>query len=378
MGEWVWPAYVGVLGGAALFGVFMVPIVAVQYRMYGRFTWRRFLGAAGLSIYGVALVAYTLLPLPDPTLLKCGPGGSTFQALPFQALPFQFLDDIQRETSGLGITGTLTSRAMLQVVFNVVLFVPWGVIARRYLSWNIAVSTLTGALASGLIEATQFTGLWGIYDCAYRLADIDDLITNTLGALIGAMIAPLVLWFMPQRRDLRAARGQSRPVTVRRRWLGMIIDYVALTFLGFGFVVIYRVGLLAIGADLPGADDAVSLVLMHLVPGFLVFYLPALVGSGASLGQRAVWLQPHWPATRRRALLRASTTGGLYVVLSFLTALIPATAFGPLSGLLLLAAFVAVPLTKSRGLSGVLTGAEMVDSREIERRRVAGPAPRPA
>jgi len=126
------------------------------------------------------------------------------------------------------------------------------------------------------------------------------------------------------------------------------------------------------------ADDAVSLVLMHLVPGFLVFYLPALVGSGASLGQRAVWLQPHWPATRRRALLRASTTGGLYVVLSFLTALIPATAFGPLSGLLLLAAFVAVPLTKSRGLSGVLTGAEMVDSREIERRRVAGPAPRPA
>ncbi|WP_431229939.1 VanZ family protein [Paenarthrobacter nicotinovorans] len=378
MGEWVWPAYVGVLGGAALFGVFMVPIVAVQYRMYGRFTWRRFLGAAGLSIYGVALVAYTLLPLPDPTLLKCGPGGSTFQALPFQALPFQFLDDIQRETSGLGITGTLTSRAMLQVVFNVVLFVPWGVIARRYLSWNIAVSTLTGALASGLIEATQFTGLWGIYDCAYRLADVDDLITNTLGALIGAMIAPLVLWFMPQRRDLRAARGQSRPVTVRRRWLGMIIDYVALTFLGFGFVVIYRVGLLAIGADLPGADDAVSLVLMHLVPGFLVFYLPALVGSGASLGQRAVWLQPHWPATRRRALLRASTTGGLYVVLSFLTALIPATAFGPLSGLLLLAAFVAVPLTKSRGLSGVLTGAEMVDSREIERRRVAGPAPRPA
>lgn len=368
MGEWVWPAYVGVLGGVALFGVFMVPIVAVQYRMYGRFTWRRFLGAAGLSIYGVALVAYTLLPLPDPTLLKCGPGGSTFQ----------FLDDIQRETSGLGITGTLTSRAMLQVVFNVVLFVPWGVIARRYLSWNIAVSTLTGALASGLIEATQFTGLWGIYDCAYRLADVDDLITNTLGALIGAMIAPLVLWFMPQRRDLRAARGQSRPVTVRRRWLGMIIDYVALTFLGFGFVVVYRVGLLAIGADLPGADDAVSLVLMHLVPGFLVFYLPALVGSGASLGQRAVWLQPHWPATRRRALLRASTTGGLYVVLSFLTALIPATAFGPLSGLLLLAAFVAVPLTKSRGLSGVLTGAEMVDSREIERRRVAGPAPRPA
>ncbi|MFJ4285477.1 VanZ family protein [Paenarthrobacter nicotinovorans] len=369
MGEWVWPAYMGVLGGVLLFGVFMVPIVAVQYRMYGRFTWRRFLGAAGLSIYGVALVAYTLLPLPDPTLLKCGPGGSAFQAV-----PFQFVDDIQRETSGLGITGTLTSRATLQVVFNVVLFIPWGVIARRYFSWNIAVSTITGALVSALIEATQFTGLWGIYDCAYRLADVDDFITNTLGALIGALIAPLVLWFMPQRRELLAARGQSRPVTVWRRWLGMIIDYAAVTFLGFGLVVTYRIGLLTLGADLPGANDPISLVLMHLIPGLLVFYLPALAASGASLGQRAVWLQPQWPASRRRPLLRASATGGLYVVLSFLGALLPATAFGPFTALLLLAAFVAVPLTKTRGLSAVLTGAQMVDSREDARRRVAGPA----
>lgn len=369
MGEWVWPAYVGVLGGVLLFAVFMVPIVAVQYRMYGRFTWVRFFGAAGLSVYGVALVAYTLLPLPDPDLLQCPPGGSTFQAI-----PLQFLDDIQRETAGLGIAGTLTSRATLQVVFNVVLFIPWGVIARRYLSWNIAVSTLTGALASGLIEATQFTGLWGLYDCSYRVADVDDLITNTLGALIGALIAPLVLWFMPQRRELRAARGQSRPVTVWRRWLGMIIDYVALSFLGFALVVTYRIALLAVGADLPGNEDPASLVLTYLVPGFLIFYLPALVGSGASLGQRAVWLQPQWPTTRRRALLRASVTGGPYVALSFLGALLPTSAFGPLAGLVILAAFVAVPLTKSRGLSAVLTGAQMVDSREGVRRRVAGPA----
>ena len=367
MGEWVWPAYVGVLGGVLLFGVFMVPIVAVQYRMYGRFTWRRFLGAAGLSVYGVALVAYTLLPLPDPTLLQCPPDGSTFQAV-----PFQFLDDIQRETAGLGITGTLASRATLQVVFNVVLFIPWGVIARQYLSWSIPVSVLTGALASGLIEATQFTGLWGLYGCSYRVADVDDLITNTLGALIGALIAPLVLWFMPQRGELRASRGQSRPVTVWRRWLGMIIDYAALAFFGFAFLVSYRIALLTLGAELPANGDGTSLILMHLVPGFLVFYLPAIVGSGASLGQRAVWLQPQWPAARRRALLRASVTGGLYTALTFLDGLYPSAGFGFLSSLLLLVALVAVPLTKSRGLSGVLTGTLMVDARENARRRVAG------
>jgi glycopeptide antibiotics resistance protein len=362
--EWVWPAYVGILGGAVLFAAFMVPIVALQYRMYGRFTWLRFLGAAGLSIYGVALVAYTLLPLPDPDSLRCPPGGSTFQAI-----PFNFISDIQRETAGLGVAGTLTSRAVLQVAFNVILFVPWGVITRRYLSWNVPVALLSGALASLAIELTQHTGLWGLYDCAYRVGDVDDLITNTLGALLGALIAPYVLWFMPQRQELFAARGQSRPVTVLRRWLGMVIDYVALTASGFVLVVLYRIALIAVGADLPNAADPFTQVLALLIPGFLVFYLPALSGSGASLGQRAVWLRPEWPgpdggrAGTARRLLRATVTGGLYTVLAFFAAVLPVPILHLLATLVLISAFVAVPLTGKRGLSGVASGAQMVDAR---------------
>lgn len=362
--EWVWPAYVGILGGAVLFAAFMVPIVALQYRMYGRFTWLRFLGAAGLSIYGVALVAYTLLPLPAPESLRCPPGGSIFQAI-----PFNFISDIQRETAGLGVTGTLTSRAVLQVAFNVILFIPWGVITRRYLSWNVPVAVLSGALASLAVEFTQHTGLWGLYDCAYRVGDVDDLITNTLGALIGALIAPYVLWFMPQRQELFATRGQSRPVTVLRRWLGMVIDYVALTASGFVLVVLYRIALIAVGAGLPAADDPVTQFLALLVPGFLVFYLPAFSGSGASVGQRAVWLRPEWQgndggrAGTARRLLRASATGGLYVVLAFLAAVFPLPVLDLFSTLVLLAAFVAVPFSGKRGLSGVVSGAQMVDSR---------------
>lgn len=361
MGDWVWPAYVGIIGGVLLFLAFMVPIIAIQYRMYGRFTLLRFLGAAGLSIYGVALVAYTLLPLPSPDSLQCPPGGSVFQLV-----PFNFVDDIQRETAGLGITGTLTSRATLQVAFNVILFIPWGVIARRYLSWSIPVSVLAGAAASGLIELTQFTGLWGLYDCAYRVGDVDDLMTNTLGALIGAVIAPLLLWFMPQRKDLFATRGQSRPVTVWRRWLGMVIDYAAVSVLGFILAVLYRTVLMVLGAEFPAPDDLFTQILVFLVPAFLVFYLPALSGTGASLGQRAVWLKPVWPkATMSRRLLRASITGGLYCVLSFLAGVLPLPVLDLLSGLVLFAAFVAVPLTRKRGLSGVLTGAQMVDAREV-------------
>ncbi|OFI39101.1 hypothetical protein BIU82_15765 [Arthrobacter sp. SW1] len=357
MGDWVWPAYVGIIGGAALFAAFMIPIVAIQYRMYGRFTWLRFLGAAGLSVYGVALVAYTLLPLPDPETLRCPPGGSTFQWI-----PFNFIADIQRETAGLGVAGTLASRATLQVAFNVILFIPWGVITRRYLSWGVPASVLSGALASLAIETTQHTGLWGLYDCAYRVGDMDDLITNTLGALIGAVIAPYVLWFMPQRKELFAARRQARPVTVLRRWLGMVIDYAALSIIGFVLVVLYRTALLALGAELPATEDPFSQVLAVVVPGILVFYLPAFSGSGASLGQRAVWLKPAWAGKPRR-LLRASSTGGLYTVLAFLAAVLPLPALDLLASMVLLAAFVAVPLSGKRGLSGLLSGARMVDAR---------------
>lgn len=68
--RWTWPAYVGLLGGALLFAAFLVPALAWQYRRYGRLSGRRLLGAAAVAVYGVALVAYTLLPLPSGDLAR--------------------------------------------------------------------------------------------------------------------------------------------------------------------------------------------------------------------------------------------------------------------------------------------------------------------
>lgn len=360
MGEWLRSAYVGILGGLGVFMVLMLPIVAFEYRRYGRFTWRRFLGSAGLSIYGVALVAYTLLPLPDRDVLQCPPGGSSIQWV-----PFRFIADIQRETAGLGLVAVLTSAATLQVLFNVLLFVPWGIIARRYFSCSILVSTVSGLLASALIEATQFTGLWGFFGCAYRIADIDDLMANTAGALVGALIGPFVLAFMPRQRELIASRHQSRPVTVWRRWLGMIIDCAAFWTAAVVLVLLYRLGLRATGHELSAADDPFSLLLSSLLPGLLVFYLPALFGAGASLGQRVVWLTPAWGSNRLwRRLLRASVVGGLYSLCMFLSGLLPGSVFGVLAAALLVAAAISVPLTSQRGISCVATGARMVDARQ--------------
>ncbi|SEQ47592.1 VanZ family protein [Microlunatus flavus] len=166
MSQFDLPLRVALVGGLALFAVLLVPVLVVQYRRYGRLSPRRVLAVSAVCVYAVALVAYTFLPLPGGQA-NCGPSGGAR----IQLVPFQFLRDIARETAGLGVVGTLTSTVTLQVVFNVALFVPFGLLVRRFGGRSLVMTTALGLLASLAIESTKGTALWGLYDCAYRVAD---------------------------------------------------------------------------------------------------------------------------------------------------------------------------------------------------------------
>lgn len=76
---------------------------------------------------------------------------------------------------------------------------PLGFLARAVFKRGLFTSTLIAFSVSFAIELTQLTGLWGYYPCAYRIFDVDDLITNTLGGLIGATIA--LVWIALRPRD---------------------------------------------------------------------------------------------------------------------------------------------------------------------------------
>src|SRR5699024_3751578 len=111
--QWVWPAYVGIFGGVVVFAAVFVPALAVQMRRYGRLSLPRLLGTAALAVYGVALVAYTMLPMPSGDVAAWCAQYATDGA---QLRPFQFVDDIRSGTAGLGLKATLTSTVVLQVV----------------------------------------------------------------------------------------------------------------------------------------------------------------------------------------------------------------------------------------------------------------------
>lgn len=372
MAGWTWQAWFGLIGGALMFSAVLVPMLLVQTRRYGGLSFRRLLGAAAVSVYAVALVAYTLLPLPE-LRADCGGGGGGIELVPGHSI-----GDIVRETEGLSLLRTVTSRATLQVVLNVALFVPFGIIARRYWNRGPIVSIMLGALLSLAIETTQLTGVWGLYECAYRVADVDDLIANTAGAALGVLLAPVLLAWMPSSRSLRAQRGRPRPVTVWRRWFAMILDafavQVAITLVSL-MVLVPK--LVLSGGTGPGVpENVVELTVIAVGAVVLVVVLPALVTSGASIGQRLLWLEPRWAEGSRAVsarLARAGVVGVPYTVASALGQLpsgasdalqTVAGVVGIVSALVVATAVVSVPFTRGRrGLSFVLTGAELRDSR---------------
>ena len=157
-------------------------------------------------LYLAGLLIFTLLPLPSDPVAACAaiihwdnyvPFGS------FVAVADQFRD-------GESVRGTLYA---LSILLNIALFVPLGALAettwrmrrapegapadgsrlarsiphRRVLAW-VAI----GCALSCLIELTQYTGLFGVVPCTYRVVDIDDVIMNTLGTYAGVRLLPFM------------------------------------------------------------------------------------------------------------------------------------------------------------------------------------------
>ncbi len=160
-------------------------------------------------LYVAGLLIFTLLPLPSDPVAACAaiihwdnftPFGS------FVAVADQFRD-------GESLRGTLYA---LSILLNIALFVPLGALAettwrirrmrrapegapadgsrlarsiphRRVLAWVVI-----GCAVSCLIELTQYTGLFGVVPCTYRVVDIDDVIMNTLGTYAGVRLLPFM------------------------------------------------------------------------------------------------------------------------------------------------------------------------------------------
>lgn len=188
--------------------VLTLPILAMLYHKDHRLRLAAGLSAYLAVLYALGLVAFTLYPMPDDPVRFC----ATHHLLPQLDL-LKFIQDAQTGLYGV-----------LQLVMNVVFFMPMGFMLCRWAGWRFWVALPFSFGCSVFIETSQLTGFWGLYPCAYRQFDVDDMLTNTLGAVIGFGIAKLIGLVWP-KKQIEAGGVVTRPGFVHRA-VALIIDVI--------------------------------------------------------------------------------------------------------------------------------------------------------
>ena len=341
---------VAILFGGVVGLLLFVPLVAVSYRRRGRLSLGRVAFWAASLVYFMAIWSYTLLPLPASNEYRCV--GAVLSLGPT-------VDDV---VGAVADGSPLTDVRLLQVVFNVLLFVPLGFLIRVVGRRGIVIGVLAGAVVSLVIETTQLTGVWGIFPCGYRLFDVGDLLTNTLGALLGSVLG-LVVPARLRGVEKTADAGAPRPVTRGRRLLGAVCDLLGSTIVGGAVGTVVQ---LFLQFALRREDLVADAVIADLATGWapIALWLGVTLATGRSIGDLAVELRyeggrlPEIPAR----LLRFLGGIGGYLLLGQIV--------GD-TGILVFVFFVtsAVLLFTTRagrGLPGVVTGRELVDARSSE------------
>ena len=322
--------------------VLFVPVAAHEYRRDGNMSPRDLSVLLSGAVYGIALWTYTLLPLPARGSFRCKvPQTDLFGTIGLIGLP----DD--------GVRMFLRDQAVQQVLLNVLLFVPLGVLVRVILRRGVLVSAVAGFGVSLLIEVTQRTGDWGFYGCAYRKFDVDDLLVNTLGAIAGALLS------LPLRREDDAPpRPLPTRITWGRRLAGMVSDALFVLMVG-GFVAVLWRGLMIFVLD-TGPHRDVQWFLQWTVP-FAVQALCVLV-LGRTVGELVVAIttttdRPGWTVPGRLLKLAAGL-GPVYLLV-----LLPVPGRGLALAAYLLVTVLATTVPDHRGLSHTVAGLRL----EVER-----------
>lgn len=141
--------------------IMTVPYVIYNYRKYGSVLSLRILIVYSFVLYMLCTCFLVILPLPSFEAVARMNGPE------MQMIPFMFVSDMAKDF-----------KALFQVLLSL------------------------------FYELTQLTGLYFIYPGSYRLFDVDDLMANTLGGLLGyGLLEPLKKWIPSREKSIRRVFG---------------------------------------------------------------------------------------------------------------------------------------------------------------------------
>ena len=181
--------------------LFTVPFILHQYHKYGSIHKLRVLVVYSFILYMITVYFLVILPLPKISEV------TNHVSDMIQLKPFAFIPNFIKETS-LVITDSSTylkaikENCFYTVIFNIFMTVPFGMYLRYYFKCDIKKVTIYSFLLSLFFEVTQLTGLYFIYPAPYRLFDVDDLLMNTLGGVLGFLLMGFFTKLLPTREKM--------------------------------------------------------------------------------------------------------------------------------------------------------------------------------
>jgi glycopeptide antibiotics resistance protein/uncharacterized RDD family membrane protein YckC len=178
---------------------------------------------------------YFLVILPLPPISEVKNYTSSYTQLePFYAIMY-LKNHLNFSIQDISTYKNLLENAYFyQLIYNVALTIPFGIYMRYYFKRNFKETLVYSFILSLFFELTQLSGLYGIYPRPYRIFDVDDLITNTLGGIIGYLATPLFSYFLPSRETVdEKAYLKGKNISTLRKLIAFVIDMIVINILLF-------------------------------------------------------------------------------------------------------------------------------------------------
>ena len=310
MSNFIYDIQLGFLAFPLFALLLAVPYALYQYRRFGAISiWKTFV-VFTFILYCLCAVSLIVFPLPADH------SAVVESARTPQLHPFHVIEQIRETTDfSLGDRSTwgpaLRSSVVYEAIFNVMLTVPLGAYLCYLFRCRWWMALLIGMATTLLFETSQLTGLFGLYAHPYRLFDVDDLILNTTGTMLGFWLMIPLAWALPSMDEVNEQareRGSSR-VSLTRRALAAVVD---LTVLAVLFVLAWIVlsptdaqiaKALAVDPSRAGAKtlafrfigglfaDPMSALLFALGIGAVLFAVIPMASKGRTIGKALVGIR---------------------------------------------------------------------------------------
>ena len=266
-----------------LAAIFTIPYSIVQYRRYGSISPFRVIIIYSFIFY--LLCAYFLVILPLPPIEEV----ANYTTPTMQLIPFECIREFNVSTS-LVINDpstywtALNEPSLFLIVFNILLTLPFGVYLRYYFECSWKKTLLLTFCLTLSFECIQLSALFGIYPRPYRLFDVDDLINNTLGGMLGYAFTPLFAHFLPSRNKIdEASYHKGRQVSPLRRMSAFFIDFTLISIFTALTLVI-----LIISNQIAMTSLSTSAILVYACYTLICVILISIITKGKTPGKALV------------------------------------------------------------------------------------------